>query len=332
MPRLLDPLQDNPTERQPLDRECKAFVEGLMEAARSVIAGRQLSIPELREILGSVRQPYVTVGPDMKSVRDQTVSLRSGEVELRIYTPHGIKQPAPALVYMHGGGWVLFSNDTHDGVMREYAERLQAVVIGVNYAQAPEAPFPVALDQVVDTIEWVVGNHLELGIDRRQVFSGGDSAGGNLAICSALQIRDVKDGDRLMPKGLILNYPVTSSVVSDQAAHLYGDASNMLSADEMVFFWDQYLPDTTKRTTPYASPLHADLSNMPPAFIAVAECDVLAEQDIAFAHAYEADQCDTTLKIYKGAPHSFIEATTRTKLSTQAFEDATNWFKAQTGS
>ncbi|TLY49807.1 MAG: alpha/beta hydrolase, partial [Gammaproteobacteria bacterium] len=119
----------------------------------------------------------------MHSTRELQVPFGASSVRIRVYDPGipGTAAPRPALIYMHGGGWMIFSLDTHDRVMREYAARSGLMVIGVDYALAPEARFPTALEQVTAVTRWLLAGHgAALGVDPARIVLGGDSAGGNL--------------------------------------------------------------------------------------------------------------------------------------------------------
>src|SRR5207302_2112094 len=168
-----------------------------------------------------------------------SVPFGRSTVRIRVYDPGaaaGNDSPRPALVYMHGGGWMIFSLDTHDRVMREYAARSGLIVIGIDYALAPEAKFPTALQQVATVARWLLaGQGAALGVDPKRLVLGGDSAGGNLAMGATLMLRD--EG-RLPDNGaeiaaLLLNYAAFEPDCSEAAARRYGGDGLMLSRTEI---------------------------------------------------------------------------------------------------
>ena len=196
---------------------------------------------------------------------------RHGPVRARIHRPaSGI---LPGLVYLHGGGWTLFSIDTHDRVMREYASRAGCCVIGFDYALSPEQKFPVPLEQVVDVVDWLAEQGLELGIDAGRLAIGGDSAGANLSVATCLMRRDQASVPPLL--AMLLNYGAFVSQCSADSCQRYGGPEYMLGCEEMSEYWRNYMRTDADAQNPLVCPLLASLDGLPPAFLAVAECDVL---------------------------------------------------------
>ena len=150
--------------RIPLDPEIAAFNARVTEAWKAHPALSSLSFPEARAVAEQVRAPWRSGGPVMAGTSERTVALPSGALRLRIHAPvAGTGQPA--LLYLHGGGFTYFSLDTHDRLMREYAAQGGFTVIGVDYPLSPEAKYPVALDLLVELIDWLESHGAELGID-----------------------------------------------------------------------------------------------------------------------------------------------------------------------
>ncbi len=245
----------------------------------------------------------------MAKVSDDVVA----GVRVRFYDP-GPPGPKPVLVYLHGGGWTLFSLDTHDRVMREYAARAGVRVVGVDYALSPEAKYPVALDQVVAVVR-------SLG---ESVAIGGDSAGANLALASSLRLRD----ERLI-RAIVLNYGVFERSSSPEAQQRFGGPGNMLTAEEMEGFWRNYLRDEDDAADPFVCPLRADLRGLPPTLLVVPERDLLTEQSVRLAARLSASGVDVKLELYRGAVHSFLEAVSIAPIADRAFADTATWLRAQ---
>src|SRR5690606_27275876 len=223
----------------------------------------------------------------------------------------------------HGGGWTLFSIDTHDRLMREYAARAGVAVVAVDYSLSPEARFPRALGETVDVIEWLRGHGAAHGIDALRLAVGGDSAGANLAVASQLRLRDAG-----MPvlSAMLLNYGAFSDRVTASWAR-YDGPEYMLEADEMHRFWDNYLRDGADRGNPLAMPLHADLRGLPAAFMAVAECDILVDDNHAMAAALGAAGVGVEFRGYAGATHSFLDAVSISDLADRALDETSTWLK-----
>jgi len=300
-----------------LDPDVARFTSQVMAESARLTAGRTLPVAEQRRIAEQVRAPWRQGGPVMRRTLEQTVPTPHGPVRIRVYDP-GVTQPAPALVYLHGGGWVLFSLDTHDRVMREYAARAGAIVVGVDYALSPEVRYPVALEQVVAVTRWLRDHGDALGIDAGRLALGGDSAGGNLSLAAALTLREAGEGD--LVKALLLVYPAVQAHCSAESLRQFGGEGAMLTGEEMDAFWDQYVPPA-QRGDPHACPILADLAGLPPACVTIAECDILAEQGAALVERLAEAGVPVEPTTYIGATHSFIEAVAISSLAQRAIAD-----------
>jgi acetyl esterase len=253
------------------------------------------------------------------------VQLPGGAMRVRIHRPTDAPNPG-VLIYLHGGGFMFFSIDTHDRVMREYAARTDLVVMGLDYPLAPESRFPVALERIVEFVAWLVDHAEALGIDADRIAIGGDSAGGNLSVATALALRD--SGRPGIVKALLLNYPGLSPDKSPEAAARFGGSGAILSAEEADFFWDNYLRGREDRQDPRADILLADPAGLPPAIFIVAESDLLAEQSPVMAERMVAAGGSAVLRIYPGAVHGFIEAVSISDLADRAIGDAAEWLRS----
>jgi len=254
----------------------------------------------------------------MLRIAERHISTANGEVRVRIYDP-GPEGPKASLIYLHGGGWTLFSLDTHDRVMREYAARARVIVVGVDYALSPETKYPVALEQVVAVTRF-------LAEDGKPTAIGGDSAGANLALSACLCLRD--DGQSDLVRAILLNYGVFDRHSSEQARSRYGGAGNMLTSDEMERFWRNYLRNDRDADDPLVCPLRADLHRLPPVLLVVPELDLLAEQSTQLADRLKAANVPVDLNLYLGAVHSFLEAVSIAKLADRAFNESASWLRS----
>lgn len=308
----------------PVDPQIRDFVSQMSASYARFPAFDQISHAEARAIAEEVRRPWRQGGPAMAEVKDVLVATGEGPVRVRVFTPEGVQAGGPVLVYLHGGGWTFFSLDTHDRVMREYAARSGIVVAGVDYALSPEAKFPKALNQVAGVVQWLRGEGAEaLGTDPKRIAVGGDSAGGNLSVGATLKLREL--GEAGAVKALLLNYAVVDRWVSEAAGHLWGGDGFMLGRDEMDVFWTNYLRAPEEAETPLACPMRADVAGLPPVRLTIAECDVLAEQNHAFAERLAAAGVEVSTAVYRGATHSFLEAASIAPLAERALQDGAEW-------
>lgn len=285
-----------------------------------------LPLAEARKIFAAVREPWRSGGPVMAGTRDLAVETRHGPVPVRIHDPSP-HSPKPALIYVHGGGWTIFSIETHDRLMREYAARAGVVVIGVEYALSPEAKFPVALEQVIDVVGWLQTAGPALGVDLARVAIGGDSAGGNLSLTTCLALRD--EGRGAVISAIVLNYPVVDRTLAKADAERYGGPAYMLTTQEMEQFWVNYLASPDDSDNPLANPARADLAGLPPTFIAIAECDLLAGQGVEIARRLEAAGVAVQAETYVGACHSFLEAVSIAPIADRALAETSAWLTEQ---
>ena len=307
-----------------VDPDIRRFVT---ETSAAYAAGgpfEGLSIPERRRLAEAVRAPWRQGGPVMARSQDLEVQTPYGPVKARLHDPSPAR-PKPVLIYLHGGGWTLFSLETHDRVMREYAARAGVAVLGVDYALSPEAKFPVALEQVETVALWLRSAAADLGLDPDRVAIGGDSAGACLSMAAAIKLRDRGLGDFL--KAMLLAYPVFDTEVSEEADHRYGGETYMLSGAEMAGFWSNYLSGPTDAQNPLARPMLADVAGLPPACLSIAECDILAEQGLAMDARLRAAGVAVKTEVYRGATHSFLEAVSIAPIARKAIDDGADWLR-----
>jgi acetyl esterase len=255
---------------------------------------------QARAIIRSRFAPPATPEP-VAEVRDATIPGPDGDIPIRIYRPDR-SADLPILVYAHGGGFVFCDLDSHDGLCRDFANRLAAVVVSVDYRLAPESPWPAAAYDFAAATRWASDNAGVLGGDARRVAVGGDSAGGNLAAVAALMARD-SGGPPIAAQLLI--YPVIAADFDNKSYRLFGQGFyNPKPA--LQWYWDQYVPAPDDREHPYASPLSADLSGLPPAIIVAAGHDPLRDECLAYADALEAAGVVTVRCLFEGGVHGFI--------------------------
>lgn len=308
-----------------LDPNVREFIRITGEAYVLHGKDRPKTIESARDVAECVRAPWALGGPVMAETREREVETRHGSVRLRIHSPAGDIAPQPALFYVHGGGWIMFSLDTHDRIMREYAGRAGVIVIGIDYTRSPEVRFPVALEQIIDVLHYAIGQADALGIDVDRLTMGGDSAGANLSVAAALTLRDAGQAGRL--KGLLLNYGAYAPELKREDVIRYGGPDYMLTDDEMAYFWAQYLATPEEGDNPLAAPLKADLQGLPPAFLVIPECDVLTGQSLDLFDRLIKARVAAKAVTYTGASHSFLEAVSIAPVAAEALADAARWLR-----
>jgi len=311
-----------------LDPEIRRFITTVNQAFGRYPSFNDLSPAEMRRACEEVRAPWATGGPAMTRRIDRVVPTPAGDVRVRVHVP-SMHPGKPALIYMHGGGWKLFSIDTHDRLMREYAARADVVVIGVDYALAPEAKFPIAQRQVTHVVRWAREHSAELEIDPNRIALGGDSAGGNLAITAALRLREERELESI--NALLLNYAAVDIYCAPEAVQRYGHEGYMLGAEEMLQFWRDYLRSPDDERDPLACPIHADLRGLPPTFMVIPECDILSEQNWRLAEKLRRAGILVETSFYQGASHSFLEAMSISAISNRALDDTARWLRTIAG-
>jgi len=240
--------------------------------------------------------------PEMAAVEDRMIPGPEGtELRVRITTPQG-QGPFGVCLYFHGGGWVLNSIDTHDDLVRRLTAAAGCVFVSVDYRLAPEHPYPAAVEDAYAALEWVAQHARDFDIDRRRIAVSGDSAGGNIAAALCLMSRD-RGGPVIRQQ--CLSYPITDCDFS-RPSYIHNAEGYFLTASQMKWFWDQYCPEVARRQEPYASPLHGELSDLPPALVLTAEYDPLCDEGDAYAFALQAAGVDTVWQRYPGMIHAFL--------------------------
>jgi acetyl esterase len=260
------------------------------------------------EARAAIRSRFVAAADpeSVSSVEDLEISGPDGPLSLRIYRPAAavVGEPVPTVVYAHGGGWVFCDLDSHDGLCRAFANSMSAVVVSVHYRRASEeGQWPAAAEDMYAATVWATEHINEVGGDPAAVIVGGDSAGGNLAAVTALMARD-RNGPALA--GQVLLYPVIAAGFDTESYRLFGAGFyNPIAA--LQWYWDQYVPNASDRTHPYASPLSAeDLSRLPPAITVVAGHDPLRDEGLAYADALESAGVPTICRYFEGGVHGFM--------------------------
>jgi len=297
-----------------------------LDPAVQTYVERVLAAPQVWEVaLGEARRGVDAetdelFGPaDQVEVEDLVIA---GSVRVRVYRPDG-DGPRPAVIYLHGGGWVVGSIESHDPVCRAIATRTPALVVSVDYRLAPEHPFPAGLEDAWAAAEWVAAHRADLGADR--VAVAGDSSGGNLAAVVALRARD--RGVELAQQVLI--YPVIDCDLDSPGYAAYGVGTNLTRA-KMEWYWAQYVGDGDG-AHPEASPLRAaDLAGVAPALIITAEYDPLCHEAEQYANRLAAAGVPVELYGYDRQIHGFVRMAALTPDAGRALDQIASTLRGMT--
>ncbi len=305
------------------DPEMLAFQQRMDElAAKMPPVTLSMPIDEARALTEALNLPLTAGGPVMAESADRWLPIRGRRMLCRFHRPARVSGPLPVMIYLHGGGWVWNSIDTHDRLMREYAQRAGCVVIGPDYALSPEARFPVALEEAAALARWVRREGASWGLDPQRVALGGDSAGANLAAGAALLLRETDPELKL--RGLLLNYGVFDSRLDTPSYEEFAEGY-FLTREKMRFYWHCYAPGSADRVSPFAAPLRADLRGMPPTLLHVAELDPLASENVAMAERLRDAGVPVEFELFRGTAHGFLRALNHVSAARRAVELAGDW-------
>jgi acetyl esterase len=309
-------------DRSHWDPEMAAFTaeqENVAAAYPPVKA--ELPIAPHRRVNDLLGMPLASGGPVMAETTDRFVYALGQRIFCRVFRPV-TDRVVPTLIYFHGGGWVWANVDTHDRMTREYAAAGPVAVVSVEYSLSPEAKFPRALEECAAVVRFVADHGADWGLDPTRVFVGGDSAGGNLALATALLLRDT-GGPALA--GVLANYPVSDCRFDTPSYRDYGSGAYGLSTERMAFYWNAYVPHELDRLHPLAAPLRADLAGLPPVLVLLAELDVLRSEGEALVAKLRASGVAVETETFAGTVHGFLRATGAVRKAREAVAMAGAW-------
>ena len=268
---------------------------------------------------------------DVNSVEDLSMSLSERTIKGRMYRPQKNKEHDGAqnlIIHFHGGGFVLGDLDSHDNMCRRLCRDSGAIVLAVDYRLAPEHPFPAAIDDAFESVLWARDNAETLGFEPSQIILSGDSAGANLALVSAIKMRD----SNIDPAtSIVLMYPVADT---DLYTESYEKCANgyRLTRQLMTWFLNHYLPDGRMWKNPLAAPLKTkDLSGLPSALVITAGFDPLADEGISLVNRLN-DAGNMVKHIHaKGMIHGFCNMFSIMKEGAKTMDEVTGWIRANIG-
>lgn len=282
----------------------------------------QVDLPPFEEMTPEFIRSTLTPSPEphlpAKKIESLHIPVDDDQIEVRIYTPEiGSNDPPddwPALIYFHGGGWVMGTLDAYDGLCQDLAGTAGCKVLSVDYRMAPEYPYPIPFLDALAATFWIEEHADELNLDRQRIAIGGDSAGGNLATAVALKVRE---SETLKLFYQLLVYPVTNYYFDTESYQKYA-TNYFLTRRAMEWFWDQYLPDESAGREIYASPLRCkNLTGLPTALVITAGYDPLYSEVIQYIEQMENSGIDVEHINFEDMIHGFFR---RSDIFDRAFE------------
>lgn len=300
----------------PLDPQMKMILD--KAAAANNPPFHKLTPVDARQFIRS-RPPMGTPEP-VAHVEDRRIPGPAGDVPIRIYRPES-SAPLPAVVYFHGGGWVVGDIEMTDAGCRILTNLAQCVTVSVDYRLAPEHRFPAAPEDCYAATRWIAENAGAISADPARLAVSGTSAGASLATAVAMMARD-RGGPRLCYQ--VLWYPATDATM-DTPSHRNFATGNyyFLSRADMEWFWNYYLSSERDKTNPYCCPAAAkDMSGLPPALVITAEYDPLRDEGEEYAARLKRAGVPTRCSRYEGVTHGFVGMAPILAKGRQAIEEA----------
>lgn len=278
----------------------------LMESQRAqapAVNRYQLPFPQARELLEQERRRTRLATPALEGITDERIDLTGRAVPLRFFRPAGAV-PDALILYLHGGGWCVGSNETHDTILRHLAQASGITVCGMDYALAPEHPFPAATLEVAAVTD-VLRGRLPRG--RARLLLAGDSAGANLALVEAMRQRDDRPSHAASQiAGLILFYGIFGPHKATGSHQAYGSGEFGLSTAAQERYIRAYLSGATPDWRVF--PLVGSLERLPPVHVQAAELDLLRDDSIALHQALEHVGARPALRVRAGVPHGYLSS------------------------
>lgn len=261
--------------------------------------------------------------PDLAEISNLVVDGADGPLKARLYVPlaAGIA-PAPAIIFFHGGGFVLGDLDTHDVICRRMAASSRCRVLSVDYRLAPEHKFPTAHRDAMAAWTWATDRNNILGFDPDRIAVAGDSAGGNL---SAFIAQETSRQDMIMPAFQLLLYPLVQFVDIRAKRMTFQEGGFFISPNLFDYFRDSYVEKETDRMDKRVSPLFApdeDFVGLAPAHMVLCGWDPLKDEGLAYVAKLAAHGVPVTTREYSGMVHGFMNMTAVSTAARAAIEDA----------
>ncbi len=300
-----------PFSGAPLDADNQAVVDALTKQlmlrpyhSLDPVAARQQ--PTFTDGVNAVlrAQGRPTTPPPGTTEREISIPGAAGNLPATVFTPTGAQGPLPVVLYFHGGGWVIADRKVYAGGARGIARNAQAIVVSVDYRRAPEAPFPAQHDDALAAYRWLLSNAASVGGDASRIAFAGESAGGNLAVSTAMLARDA---GLPLPRHILSVYPIAGNDLNTAS---YQDTSNGPTLNRALMAWFfRYVPRTpADLMDPRINLVGANLQGLPPVTIVAAQVDPLRSEGELLAQRLAAAGVPVQRREWEGASHEFFGA------------------------
>jgi acetyl esterase len=308
-PVVIQPNGPKPEWGPSIKPEMQAVIEQLDSLTKGVplytLTPQQArKAPSFKEALLAVMSKYNIAMPNQSvDTTGRAIPVAGGTIRVRIYTPRLVSPNMPGIVYYHGGGWVIATNDTYDFSARALAAKTGSVVVAVEYRKGPEFRFPTAHNDAFAAYRWVRDNASSMKIDASRIAVAGESAGGNLAATVCIMARDAGIP---LPKHQLLVYPIARYDMNTPSYQQFANAKP-LSKPAMQWFFSYYLNSPADGASPLISLVNnQNLQGLPPATVINAEIDPLQSEGQQYAAQLKAAGVSVTSKVYVGVTHEFF--------------------------
>ena len=280
--------------KYPISEEFKPYSEFVMPINRLTISLSRMFMRVPRFFLKN---------NDARVDKYKILSFDSKKIDIFVITPKGLTEPAPCLINFHGGGFVIEGAKHHYQLALKYAKDLNCKVVYTRYRLAPKHQFPVAFEDAYSAFCWVYDNAKQLGIDRKNIGVGGDSAGGTLSASLCMMARDRNHPIKF--KFQMLSYPFLDGRCSSRSSKKFTDTP-MWNSTRSKAVTPLFMPDINIKNAVYASPVQAkSLENLPPAYIETAEFESLHDDGILYSKRLRRFGVETEVNETKGTMHGF---------------------------
>ena len=324
----LAPKGQKPNWAPDMEPEMQVVIEKLMSYNDPALI--TLSATEARKqhsptdaVMDVMKENNIAMPPSMVDTSGKEIPVSGGNVHVRIYTPRG-DGPFPVIVYYHGGGWVIANINTYDGSARAMAEQAEAVVVSVDYRQAPEYKFPTAHNDSYAAYLWVLKNAASIKGDTSRVAVFGESAGGNLAASVSMMARDK---GAPLPVYQVLVYPI-AGYDTTTASYQKNAMAKPLDRPLMGWFFNKYLKNPTDGKSPMISLVNANLKGMPSTTVITAQYDPLQTEGEMLSNKLKAAGVIVNFRNYNGVTHEFFGMATVVPTAKEAQAFAASDLKA----